>query len=398
MPNSTAEEKKPEENNSEEKQPAAKPSRQSNSPIFAIVAMLIVLAIAVTGVVLAANDVAEVPDGPTPTPTPTPGPTPHRDFIREGAFFFYDDNHEYNDVPANTAFIEGWEDIEAYFDNNPELLYSAESSQRQFDFDNHRYLLVRARNNYCNGDILAVGITKIAYGTAQVLVEQNGSCGVCAPEFEYWLIKVDGLDLSSAGVSYSTINSYECDPDVAYKPIIYLYPEEETKVSVKLGAKEKLLVSYPKYIDGWDVIARPDGKLTDLQTGRNLYSLYYEADNTTTTGIHEDGFVVKGSDTIEFLEDKLAQLGLNETEAEEFIVYWLPQMQNNAYNYIYFAIGDKVAANMPLEVSPAPVTSIRINMEWKALDAPIEVKEQKLPVTPAREGFTLVEWGGTILK
>jgi hypothetical protein len=52
---------------------------------------------------------------------------------------------------------------------------------------------------------------------------------------------------------------------------------------------------------------------------------------------------------------------------------------------------------MPLDVAPAPDTIIRINMEWKALDAPIKVKQQNLPATPIREGFTLVEWGGTIL-
>jgi hypothetical protein len=52
---------------------------------------------------------------------------------------------------------------------------------------------------------------------------------------------------------------------------------------------------------------------------------------------------------------------------------------------------------MPLNVSPAPETVIRINMEFKALDAPIEVKTQVLPETPIRQGFTLVEWGGTIL-
>ncbi|MCQ2568886.1 MAG: hypothetical protein MJ155_01185, partial [Candidatus Saccharibacteria bacterium] len=112
----------------------------------------------------------------------------------------------------------------------------------------------------------------------------------------------------------------------------------------------------------------------------------------------EDGFVVKGSDTAEFLEEKLAKLGLNEREAEEFIIFWLPQMQNNAYNYIHFADVSEIDANMPLEVSPAPTTTIRINMEWKALEAPINIKEQKLPATPERKGFTLVEWGGTILK
>jgi len=37
-------------------------------------------------------------------------------------------------------------------------------------------------------------------------------------------------------------------------------------------------------------------------------------------------------------------------------------------------------------------------MEWKGLKKPIEVEEQKLGSTPERNGFTLVEWGGTILK
>ena len=36
-------------------------------------------------------------------------------------------------------------------------------------------------------------------------------------------------------------------------------------------------------------------------------------------------------------------------------------------------------------------------MDYKALDKPIEVKEQKL-TTPERNGFTVVEWGGSIIK
>ena len=42
------------------------------------------------------------------------------------------------------------------------------------------------------------------------------------------------------------------------------------------------------------------------------------------------------SDVIKFLEEKLGILGLTEREAEEFIVYWLPLMEKNKYNYIRF--------------------------------------------------------------
>jgi len=47
------------------------------------------------------------------------------------------------------------------------------------------------------------------------------------------------------------------DPDFPWirKPIIYLYPEKETDVSVKLDYKGKLAVTYPAYNGGWVVTA-----------------------------------------------------------------------------------------------------------------------------------------------
>ena len=179
------------------------------------------------------------------------------------------------------------------------------------------------------------------------------------------------------------------------KPVIYLYPEKETQLTVKLGKKENITCSYPQYKDGWNVIAKPDGTLIDTETGRKLYSLYWEGIHTEEPDTTE-GFVVKGSDTIKFLEEKLAILGLNEFEAEEFIIYWLPKMQNNKYNYIRFATMDEINRNMPLEISTKPDTVIRVLMQYKALDSEIEVKEQQLS-TPERRGFTVVEWGGTEL-
>lgn len=53
--------------------------------------------------------------------------------------------------------------------------------------------------------------------------------------------------------------------------------------------------------------------------------------------------------------------------------------------------------NMPLEINPNPDSIIRIMMTFKGLDNPIDVKEQEL-VTPERNGFVAVEWGGTEIK
>lgn len=182
---------------------------------------------------------------------------------------------------------------------------------------------------------------------------------------------------------------------VSVKPIIYIYTEKEQEVEIKLSNPEKLTVTYPKYIDKWNVIARPNGDLTDLKTGRNLYSLYWEGKNTSVSDMKE-GFIVEGKDTIKFLEEKLEILGLNEREAEEFIVYWLPKMEGNKYNYIYFQTMTEIEKNMKLEITPKPETLIRVLMEFKPLDKKIEVKEQQLE-KKERKGYTVVEWGGTPL-
>lgn len=202
------------------------------------------------------------------------------------------------------------------------------------------------------------------------------------------------------GIIYVSIMAYESllqHNTASYKPIIYLYPTEETEVSVRLKNKDMITVSYPKYNYGWNVRAKEDGTLTDLETNRNLYSLYYECNNIVRYKVEDEGFVVKGEDVAKFLEEKLDILGLTEREAEEFIIYWLPKLEANKYNYIRFASEEEIEQNMPLEITPKPDTTIRIIMTFKGLDTPIDVKEQKLEQVE-RNGFVAVEWGGTEIK
>ena len=180
------------------------------------------------------------------------------------------------------------------------------------------------------------------------------------------------------------------------KPIIYIYPQEETEVSVKVGYPENLTCTYPKYEDGWNVIAKPDGTLKDVKTGRNLYALYWEGIRNKEGNI-EEGFVVKGKNVASFLEEKLEVLGLNERESEEFIVYWLPILEKNDYNFIRFYEKEEIDEMMPLEINPEPESLIRVLMGWKKLDKNIEVKEQKLEKVQ-RTGYTVVEWGGTEIR
>ena len=179
----------------------------------------------------------------------------------------------------------------------------------------------------------------------------------------------------------------------SWKPIIYLYPETKTDIKIRLGYKDKLTTTYPRYNNIWEVTAYPNGDLYD-KNNKYYYALYWEGKNTSTRGIRDTGFVVKGENTIEFLEDKLTILGLNDRERNEFIMYWLPKLEKNKYNYIYFESLEEINNNMPLDIIPEPDTLIRVLMEYKPLDNEIKVKEQKLKKVQ-RNGYTVVEWGGT---
>ncbi len=189
-------------------------------------------------------------------------------------------------------------------------------------------------------------------------------------------------------------SDWQPDPNAAYKPVIYLYPEKETQVSVDLTLDGKLTCTYPAYNKGWTVTATPDGTLTDAK-GQTYSYLYWEGETYAQYDLSK-GFCVKGEDTAAFLEGALDKLGLTRREANEFIVYWLPQMEQNPYNIISFQT-DIYTDAAQLHVKPAPDTLIRVFMAWQASDIAVDLPYQEL-TAPERTGFTVVEWGGTEIK
>lgn len=214
---------------------------------------------------------------------------------------------------------------------------------------------------------------------------------ICSYENVYYDEKSRRIEADLINIKQST---FQLDPFVAYKPVIYLYPEEKTDVSVKLDLDGKLTCTYPEYKDGWEVTASPDGTLTD-KDGKIYSYLYWEGDIYANYDLSQ-GFCIKGEDTADFLEYALEKLGLTRREANEFIVYWLPLMQNNPYNVISFQTNAYTDV-AKLSVNPSPDTLIRIFMTWQASESYIKLSEQQL-LTPTRDGFVVVEWGGTEIR
>ena len=184
------------------------------------------------------------------------------------------------------------------------------------------------------------------------------------------------------------------NPPVMDKPVIYLYPEEEMEVSVKLDYNGELMFTYPKYNDGWTVTARPDGTLID-KDGNEYSYLFWDGVCDVEYDLSK-GYVIKGEDTADFLRDTLARMGLTPREYNEFIVYWLPQMESNPYNLITFQT-DAYTDNAVLDIAPTPDSMLRVFMVFKALDKPIEIEEPEI-VPFERRGFCVIEWGGSEIK
>ena len=188
-------------------------------------------------------------------------------------------------------------------------------------------------------------------------------------------------------------SDFELDPDVVYKPVIYLYPELPMPISVKLDFNGELTLTEPQYKDGWTVKAMPNGKL-EAADGTQYSYLFWEGEPSYKLE-YTDGFCVAGSDTAAFLSEKLAYLGLEQNEIRDLLEFWLPHMEGNTYNVIRFHSED-YTSNAPLAVSPAPDTAIRVYMSFAPSDVYVELNEQHLEKAPERSGFTLIEWGGSI--
>ena len=178
------------------------------------------------------------------------------------------------------------------------------------------------------------------------------------------------------------------------KPVIYLYPEKEQEVNVKLDLDGKFTFTYPEYNNGWNVTAKPDG--TIISDGKEYSYLFWEGLMPTFKPDFKEGFVVKGSDSAEFLRETLSQMGLTPKEYNEFIVYWAPKLQENEYNKIYFAEED-YTDKAKLEINPKPDSILRVFMVYEKADENTILPKQEIKPFE-RKGFTVVEWGGYLAE
>lgn len=223
-------------------------------------------------------------------------------------------------------------------------------------------------------------------------------------KFQFWYtdgyaeIFTDSIELKSAHRLDLTTNFQASINAVCFKPVIYLYPKETIKAQVKVDLKNNFIYTYPAHGEnGWSITAHADGTLK--QDNKTYGYLFWEGPvNFSEKDLYkQEGFVVNAGELTSFFEDKLTHMGLNGKEIQDYITYWVPRLQNQPKHFIRFLINENFDHYAPLTITPKPDNVLRIFMLSSPLEAneTVTITEQVLP-TFKREGFSVVEWGGTV--
>lgn len=178
------------------------------------------------------------------------------------------------------------------------------------------------------------------------------------------------------------------------KPVIYLYPESDTKFSIQLKTRGDLTFSYPQYSKGWNGTAHPDGSI-DID-GKNYPYLFWESEQRFKSFYQElGGFIISKKNVVKSLERCLSELGFNDTEKTDFITFWGPQLQQHEEVMIQFILNDACNEFATLDIEPKPQHVNRVYLIWTH-PPPGEVDLIKPQILKKldRTGFDVLEWGG----
>ncbi|KKR33364.1 MAG: hypothetical protein UT63_C0018G0004 [Candidatus Gottesmanbacteria bacterium GW2011_GWC2_39_8] len=186
------------------------------------------------------------------------------------------------------------------------------------------------------------------------------------------------------------------------KPAIYLYPEKETDLNVKLTIDGRLTVSDPVYNPktGWSVRASPNGNLTMKQSNNETMKqfpyLYYEAD-LLNVKLPDQGWVIEQNKLSVFLGDLLTEIGFNGKEISDFKDFWIPALKTYPYYFITLLPEDVINQKEKLDISVKPETVIRTRVIFEGLNGPMNVKSLDNIPHHERKGFVVTDWGGTLV-
>jgi len=175
------------------------------------------------------------------------------------------------------------------------------------------------------------------------------------------------------------------------KPNIYLYPEKEMDINVKVlfPNSGEVVVSEPfyDYSEGWDVTVDSKGRIDN-----KWEYLFYESKQPDFCQ-YESGWVVPQSDLEPFFRKNMSDVGFAGREIEDFIEWWIPLLKDYPYYAIYPQFDQQIKKMTLLSFSVNPDSLLRYRYSIEGLSENIELTTPEAIVSFNREGFVVTEWG-----
>lgn len=187
------------------------------------------------------------------------------------------------------------------------------------------------------------------------------------------------------------------------KPVIYLYAEEDLELSIYPEFKGDLSFTYPEMDEQWE-ISLIDNQIVDKKTAKKYPYLFWEGEIDNLDFVKKNdrlnGSLLAKDDVLDYLESSLSEMGLNQKEKTDFITFWFPKMTEKEFVFVQFLLNETVDNQIgKLKVKPKPNNSQRVYMLFETYEkAPIIDAEAQQFTTSKRDGFFLLEWGGTQIK
>ena len=194
-----------------------------------------------------------------------------------------------------------------------------------------------------------------------------------------------------------------CEPDddddgcdtcnMAYKPNIYIYPNEQIDLSVKLSFPMggKIVTSIPEYGTGWNIKVDTSGLIN------NTYSCLFYESTQPDVWQRSYGWIIQIDKLESFFRQNMMNYGFNGREIDDFIEYWIPKFNSYPLYSIYPQTKSIIDDVIQLDFSKQPENILRLfyvikghNQLQNKLTEPT-IDEFK------REGYFVTEWG-VILK
>jgi len=182
---------------------------------------------------------------------------------------------------------------------------------------------------------------------------------------------------------------------VAYKPNIYIYPEEKSQLTINLNFPMggMIVKSIPEYGKGWNINVDTNGLIND-----KFNYLFYESKQPDIWQ-ESEGWIIKRTDLTKFFNENMSGYGFRGNEILDFTDYWIPRLSGSELYAIYPQDATVINKVIEFEFSKEPDELLRlfyVIKEVNILDDILLVKPGNAKLFD-RNGYFVTEWG-VILK